>query len=114
MPLLRRLARVFHRDLVRKPPILARDPRHELALDFRFVLADFLIRNPRAFFVQVGGFDGVTCDPIHEMVCHAELPGIIIEPQRWAFEKLRQAYAHCPEVALVRAALSATDGEAVL
>src|SRR5438445_571073 len=114
MPLFRRLANVFHRDIVRKPRILARHPAHELTLDFRFVLADYLTRNPRPFFVQVGGFDGVTCDPIHETVCRAQLPGIVIEPQRWAFERLQQAYVGYPNVRLVRAALAAADGEAVL
>src|SRR5262245_47577392 len=112
--LLRRVANTFHRDIVRKPKALAAHDGHELLMAFRFVLADYLICNPRPFFLQVGGFDGVTCDPLHETVCRLRLPGLILEPQRWAFERLRQAYANQPQVMLVNAALGARDGQETL
>src|SRR5262249_40749238 len=112
--LLRRVANSFHRDIVRKPKALAENDGHELVMEFRFVLADYLTRKPRPFFLQVGGFDGVTCDPLYETVCRQRLPGIILEPQRWAFERLRQAYADQPQVTLVNAALGPRDGQETL
>jgi FkbM family methyltransferase len=114
MSLVRRFVQVFHRDLVRKPRRLAARPKQELKLEFRFVLADLLARMERPFFVQVGGFDGVTCDPLNAAVKRCRLPGIVIEPQAKAFGLLQQTYAPYPDVTLVRAALSATDGEAVM
>src|SRR4029078_1941413 len=106
MSLLRRVAHVFHRDVVRKPRLLTRNPAHELKLDFRFVLADLLARIARPLFVQVVGFDAVTCDPLNDAVKNCRLPGIIIEPQEWAFRALEKTYADCPNLTLVRAAVA--------
>jgi FkbM family methyltransferase len=112
--LLRRVANSFHRDIVRKPKALAQNEGCELVMEFRFALADYLTQKPAPFFLQVGGFDGVTCDPLHETVRRLRLPGIILEPQAWAFARLQQAYADQPQVMLVRAALGPRDGHQTL
>lgn len=114
MSLFRDLVRMFDRDVIRKPRRLTRSPGRELTLEFRFVLADLLAREARPFFVQIGGFDGVTCDPLNAAIKSRRLPGIIVEPQAWAFQSLQKTYADCPDVTLVRAALAAKDGEATL
>jgi len=45
------------------------------------------------FFVQVGAFDGVTADPIYDLVCKYGWHGILIDPQVEAFELLNKNYA---------------------
>jgi FkbM family methyltransferase len=60
-------------------------------------------------FIQVGGFDGVSNDPIHGIVREFGIRGIIVEPQKDAFEMLKRNYADHPGVQLVNAAVSAVE-----
>jgi FkbM family methyltransferase len=61
-------------------------------------------------FLQVGAFDGVSNDPIHGIVREFGIRGLIVEPQRDAFEMLRRNYADHPQVLLVNAAVSVQEG----
>jgi FkbM family methyltransferase len=112
--LLRRLASLFGRDLVRKPRILVRHTNQELRLEFSFVLAHYLTANPSPFVLQVGACDGTTCDPLHELVRRCRLSGLLLEPRRAAFAQLEQAYAGQPGITLVRAAVARRDGVGTL
>jgi FkbM family methyltransferase len=60
-------------------------------------------------FIQVGAFDGVSNDPIHGIVREFGIRGIIVEPQKDAFEMLRRNYADHPRVLLVNGAVSAVE-----
>lgn len=44
------------------------------------------------FFIQVGGFDGVTDDPLFNFIRSFGWAGIIAEPDEVAFESLKQNY----------------------
>lgn len=57
----------------------------------------------------VGAFDGVSNDPIYGIVREFDLRGLIVEPQKDAFEALRRNYAHHPRIVLVNAAVSAVE-----
>jgi FkbM family methyltransferase len=61
-------------------------------------------------FVQVGAFDGISNDPIRDIVREFGIRGIIVEPQAHAFEMLKANYAEYPQVALVHAAVSSAEG----
>lgn len=46
----------------------------------------------RAFVVQVGAMDGKTFDPLHEFINRFGWGGLMIEPVREHFEKLKETY----------------------
>lgn len=63
----------------------------------KFRLAVELIFRERKnlFFVQIGACDGKQSDPIHELIkSHPIWKGILIEPQRNEFLKLKQTYKY--------------------
>lgn len=66
------------------------------------------------FFVQVGGFDGVSFDPLRRHIVERQLRGIIIEPVPCYFEKIEKLYANNPNVTAVNCAVSEQTGEAVI
>jgi FkbM family methyltransferase len=61
-------------------------------------LQSFLIRyaksNANPFFLQIGANDGVTGDPIHQLVKRHLWKGILVEPVPYLFEKLKKNYAN--------------------
>jgi FkbM family methyltransferase len=64
------------------------------------------------FFLQVGGNDGVTWDPLHYFVRRDRWRGVVIEPQRDVFEqRLKQTYKDLPGVQLMNVAVDVQDGE---
>lgn len=67
--------------------------------------------NPSPFFVQVGGFDGVSFDPLRQQVVDKNLTGLIVEPIPQYFEKLRTLYAGSERVTPVNCAITEEDGE---
>ena len=78
--------------------------------DLLKLAVSYRLRSAEDFtFIQVGAFDGVTNDPIHGIVREFGIRGIIVEPQKDAFEMLRRNYADDPRVLLVNAAVSAVD-----
>lgn len=68
-------------------------------------------RNPNPFFVQVGGFDGVSFDPLRAMIVEKSLSGLIVEPIPQYFEKLKSLYTHAPNITAVNCAITEEDGE---
>jgi FkbM family methyltransferase len=62
-------------------------------------------------FIQVGGNDGITWDPLHYFVRRDHWRGVVIEPQREVFEqRLKVTYQHIPRVQLMNVAVDLTDG----
>ncbi len=62
-------------------------------------------------FVQIGGFDGVTGDPIHSLVTSLNIPGVIAEPQPRPFAALSHTYRNHPNIVLKNAAVAWKAGE---
>lgn len=92
------------------PPIVTRDPALAVRSTLPFVVAHRLLANPRMTFLQIGAFDGVGDDDLHELVAAHKLRGLLVEPQPIAFARLQQAYRNQPQVTLLQAAIAERDG----
>jgi FkbM family methyltransferase len=100
---------------IRKPRPLWLHPDSELSPTIDLVLAHYRQRNCSPFCLQVGGFDGVTGDPIYPLIEKYSLHGIVVEPQPWAFERLTANYAKFGNrFRLVNAAVAPEDGTRTL
>lgn len=62
------------------------------------------------FFVQIGANDGRKNDPIYNFVTKYSLSGILIEPQKEVFEKLKKNYAAYNNLIFDNVAISNKDG----
>lgn len=61
--------------------------------------------------VQVGANDGITNDPIHKFIKRDGWEGVLLEPQKYVFEKfLQPLYSKTRGIITVNAALDRTDG----
>jgi FkbM family methyltransferase len=65
-------------------------------------------------FVQIGANDGVSGDPIRELVLQHRLPGIFVEPLPDLFARLKQNYAELPDAIFEQCAVGEHDGEATI
>ncbi len=64
------------------------------------------LNNNKAFVIQVGANDGTSNDPIYNYISKYNWKGILIEPQKIAFTKLKSAYINnenilCLEKAII-------------
>lgn len=97
------------------PPGLNREER--LTVDFDFVVRDFLgaVESPSdVTFMQVGAFDGVSGDPIHEYVTRYDWAGLLIEPQPYYFQRLQDTYADQEGISLFQGAVARNEGHKTL
>jgi FkbM family methyltransferase len=74
-------------------------------------VAALIESNPKPFFVQVGGFDGVSFDPLRRQIVDKNLSGLIVEPIPQYFEKLTSLYAGSTSVTPVNCAITEENGE---
>ena len=82
---------------------------HVLKLTLDHVISNHLLQmqNPgQFFFVQVGAFDGIECDPLFKYLERYSWKGIMLEPQPQAFSRLTQLHESRPQLKLVNAAIS--------
>lgn len=93
-------------------PAPAQRPTAKLQIDFEFVVNDHLARVTPAdfFFIQVGAFDGVTNDPLRPFIERYKWRGILLEPQKQAFQKLVENYREHPQLTFLNAAVADKDG----
>jgi FkbM family methyltransferase len=105
-----RMIRRMGRELRRVPRPLAYNFRDRLEPSLGPLLAYGKLTRPDFFFVQVGANDGRRADPIHPFVERFGLRGILLEPQPELFQKLRETYAHRPDLVLLEAAVAPHDG----
>jgi FkbM family methyltransferase len=82
----------------------------ELSLDLDMVLSHYRVEHPNVRYLQVGAFDGVSGDPFYPLIERHALQGILIEPQKDAFERLKTNYARFPHFQFVNAAIAEHDG----
>jgi FkbM family methyltransferase len=98
---------------IRRLPSPAFDPRLALEIDFDYVLDHYLAsrEDPRPFFfLQVGAYDGVIDDPLHERVREGSWHGILVEPQPSHFRRLMENYAGVEGLTFINAAISEEGG----
>jgi FkbM family methyltransferase len=77
-------------------------------------VAQIAAATSKPFFVQVGGFDGVSFDPLRRHIVERDLSGIIIEPVPCYFEKIQALYSGSDKVKAINCAVSENAGEAVI
>tara|TARA_B110000902_G_scaffold87437_1_gene103891 strand:- start:8309 stop:9073 length:765 start_codon:yes stop_codon:yes gene_type:complete len=66
------------------------------------------------FFLQIGANDGVSFDPIHQLVTRYKLKGICIEPIEEYFQELTITYKDLPNVKLIQKAVTDKIGTRVM
>ena len=71
----------------------------------------FLKNHDDMSFVQVGGFDGVSFDPLRPFIQGGRLKGLIIEPLPDPFAKLGKLYAASDSVRIANCAIHQEEGE---
>jgi len=86
----------------------------ELIPSLDMVLSHYRVKQPRVRYLQVGAFDGIAGDPIFHLIERHGLRGILIEPQKDAFERLKANYARFPGFQFVNAAIADHDGGSTL
>lgn len=92
------------------PPAMLKYRASELFLDLDMVISHYRLEHPKVRYLQVGAFDGVSGDPIYPLIERHGLQGILIEPQKDAFERLKTNYARFPHFHFVNAAIADHDG----
>jgi FkbM family methyltransferase len=66
---------------------------------------------PDFFVLQIGAHDGVSGDPIHELIVKYDWQGLLVEPQPSLFEQLKANYSKLPHRLLFEnAAVADSDG----
>ena len=79
-----------------------------LALDFDHVLSKYLINKNKesdVFFIQIGTFDGIECDPLRKYLLKYNWTGLMMEPQPGPFKRLENEYATRKGLVLLNAAI---------
>jgi FkbM family methyltransferase len=99
-------------QLRRVPSSLARSREAELRLRLEHVVAHHLVHHQPTdfFFIQVGAFDGVANDPLHDLIVRFQWRGVLLEPQPEAFQALTATYRGQPQLSLVNAAIADRSG----
>jgi FkbM family methyltransferase len=80
----------------------------------QLILALYKARGKETNIVQVGAWDGVSFDPIHDYVAEGQCRAILIEPNPTSFARLQKTYAGVPNLTLLQVAVGLQDGEAHL
>ena len=79
------------------------------------IIIDALIKTEKnPFFIQVGANDGVRLDPVRDSVLKHRMSGMLIEPLPDIFAQLCENYKGQDQLTFESAALSNTDGTAIL
>lgn len=74
------------------------------------VLKAFAAGQPEPRFLQIGANDGVTQDPLHDFIVTYRWRGILVEPLKHLFERLKRTYARCPGLIFENVAISSREG----
>ena len=93
------------------PTAIGRSP---LRIDLDIIGAWLSTNRPEVGFVQIGAFDGVTNDPLYDLVRRFGWRGVLVEPQAGAFERLRVTYKDIAGVVLLNAAVAEERGSRTL
>ena len=92
-----------------KPKALVANPDWQVRSPLRYIVAAKILESEDFTFLQIGAFDGVSGDHIRELVERYHIRGILVEPQKEAFEELTKNYSGNPNLTLVNAAISDAD-----
>jgi FkbM family methyltransferase len=85
----------------------------ELDVTLDMIVSDYRRKQPHVFFLEIGACDGVSHDAVYPIIQKHSLKGVLVEPQKMVFEKLRANYSGFDPARfiLVNAAIAEFDGE---
>jgi FkbM family methyltransferase len=95
---IRRISAVRGWGLTPLPRTVIDRPSAELRISFDYVVAHRMAQQSEFFFVQIGPFDGRAGDPIHPFVTTYGWRGILVEPQKRYFSRLKSTYRDQPNL----------------
>lgn len=107
---IKRLANWFGYDIARLPAPLLEKPSARLYPTYELLVPSLLGKLEQVYFMQIGANDGCGGDPIHRYVADQGWRGVLVEPQRESFARLKETYAGREGLMLVNAAVSDADG----
>ncbi|HZS60998.1 MAG TPA: FkbM family methyltransferase [Gemmatimonadaceae bacterium] len=115
-PVRRRCLEIMDTEFRGVPLALRRHPGGELRLTLDMVLAHYRMQHPNVCYLQIGAFDGIAGDPIYALIDRHALRGILVEPQRRAFDQLKTNYARfdTSRFVFINAAVAAENGSKTL
>jgi len=94
------------------PRFLVEHPELQIQSILPILVGNEIARSTDGFrFLQIGAFDGVENDPIRELVETFDIAGVIVEPQRGAFDQLTENYRGFQGISMVNAAIGSANGE---
>ena len=77
-------------------------------------LLDKYFANNEVFFITIGAYDGISFDPSYEYIIKYAWKGILVEPQKEAFDRLVSNYGGSESLIFVNAAVSDQRGHIYL
>lgn len=93
------------------PAYLIRHPELRVESPLAYIVAEHVVRNGKLRFLQIGAFDGKTCDDLRNVIDSYDCQGVLVEPQSGAFKSLEETYRDCSKVTLINAAIDEVSGE---
>lgn len=99
--------RSFRRN---KPQFLRDNPELEISNLLEFYANGFGIDHGSFYFVQIGAFDGIAGDPLNALTKTNGWSGVLVEPQKQAFEKLQETYRGFDRLKLMNVAIGPENG----
>jgi len=78
------------------------------------VLRDQMVQDQDLFFVQIGANDGITADPVSQLIRKHHLRGILVEPQPKMFKRLVENYQGEDQLLFENSIVCDQDGIATL
>ena len=108
--LLKGIVRYFGYTVARRDAPI--DPQLERQVTPKDFLDVFFagIRPEEFFFLQIGAHDGSYRDPLHEYIVQYRLSGVLVEPQKETFERLRETYKGQSGLTFANVAVSERSG----
>lgn len=86
-------------------------PATQHALTFDQAVEGYLRAHGQLSFLQIGGYDGVSYDPLRQHILKGHLTGVIVEPVPMHFEKLQALYAGSDLIRVENCAVDRDEGE---
>jgi FkbM family methyltransferase len=111
---IQRLLWTVNKAIITRPAILSRNPGSVLEISLSLLLSELYLSRERLTVVQVGAFDGITGDPLHDFITKHPVHGVLVEPQPALFRRLQSTYGNCAHLSLVNAAVAEEDGVGVM
>ncbi|HEY2342030.1 MAG TPA: FkbM family methyltransferase [Chthoniobacteraceae bacterium] len=112
--ILKKTLRTFGVGVRHIPRPLVKTPEAEFRFTFEHIVLSHFCREPDFFFVQIGANDGSTVDPLYSMVERFDWPGLLIEPEELAYQRLCQTYRDKTRLQFANVAIADYDGEGTL